>query len=512
MLAVWISIFGCQSTSKSTDSAVISMIPVFNGDRTFDFPQRSDEWWQEEDERTHVMAGAGMLVGDLNGDEQLDLVHLRRTGVHIHIRQGDEWLSDSFQELDFLASSGALLDWDQDGDVDIFLNTVFGPDVIWIREGNAWSSELLDSPIYSGGNAWYDVNSDGLLDFVSAGYGNDQTEDLLEAFQSNTPYPGEDNFYYEQSEDGQFVAQQNFDNVEYTGFTFMPIFLPFLQGERWDLLLINDFGQINGGHQLLKIVDDGFQTIPEGHGLDVAMHGMGVDATDLNDDKIPDLFITDIDRPMLLTSSGDGIWAQSALAYGFELQADQEVCWGVDWYDVNNDGHEDVWIGCGPLVYADGEESDSPLEQPDALFLWTAEGFVDVASEWGVAVETSTRGGGFVDLNDDGCAELIRVARNGPSEIFVGDCPEQNAWLDIELNDENAGVGATIVVSDGDREQIRWMRAGGTSIAMFLPQRVHFGFGNMQSLNVDVEVTWNDGTVSQFLDVSTNQRVTLGKD
>lgn len=511
MLTFWVLILGCQTDDKSSDSGVSSTVPIFDDTRTFDFPQRSDEWWQEEDDLTHVMAGAGMLVGDLNGDAQLDLVHLRRSGVHIHIREGDEWLSDSFQELDFLASGGALLDWDQDGDVDIFLNTVFGPDVIWIREGDSWSSELLDSPIYSGGNAWYDVNEDGLLDVVSAGYGNDQTEALLEAFQSNTPYPGEHNFYYEQVNAGQFESVENFDTVGLPNFTFMPIFLPFLEGERWDLLLINDFGQINGGHQLLQIVDGDFQPVEEGHGLDVQMHGMGVDATDLNGDQIPDVFITDINRPMLLTSSGDGTWVQSALAYGFELQEDQEVCWGVHWYDINNDGHEDLWIGCGPLVYADGEESDSPLEQPDALFLWTEEGYVDVAPEWGMASTTSTRGGGFVDLNDDGCAELIRVARNGPSEIFLGECPEENTWLDIELEDGNAGVGSTIVVSDGNREQVRWMRAGGTSIAMSFPQRVHFGFGSKTSLTVDVEVTWTDGTTSGFSDVSTNQRIVLGK-
>ena len=185
---------------------------------------------------------------------------------------------------------------------------------------------------------------------------------------------------------------------------------------------------------------------------------------------------------------------------------------GVDWYDVNNDGHEDLWVGCGPIEHPDSNIfTDSPSEQPDALFLWTEDGFVDVASDWGIDRTNNTRGGGFVDINQDGCAELARVPRNGPTEIFIGTCPEHHAWLDVELDDGNAGIGSTVVVEMNGHRQVRWMTAGGRSIATFFPQVVHFGFGATGKQTVDVEVHWSDGSVSEFRDVDTNRRIVFDK-
>jgi hypothetical protein len=53
--------------------------------------------------------------------------------------------------------------------------------------------------------------------------------------------------------------------------------------------------------------------------------------------------------------------------------------------------------------------------------------------------------------------------------------------------------------------------ASGTSIATFLPQVVHFGFGAIEEQTVDVEVRWSDGSVSEFNDVETNRRIVFDK-
>ena len=75
---------------------------------------------------------------------------------------------------------------------------------------------------------------------------------------------------------------------------------------------------------------------------------------------------------------------------------------------MSNDGHEDLWVGCGPIEHPDSNIfTDSPSEQLSALFLWTEDGFVDVAPDWGVDRTNNTRGGGFVDINLDGCAEEV---------------------------------------------------------------------------------------------------------
>ena len=129
MLIVLLPI-GCQSSNFDPLNHVI-----FQPNRFLDLPQDSEEWWEEEDALSNVFAGAGVLFGDLNGDERLDIVLLRRNGVHIHVQNPNGWTSISYTNLDFLASSGGILDWDEDGDADILFNTVFGPGIIW---GAGW--------------------------------------------------------------------------------------------------------------------------------------------------------------------------------------------------------------------------------------------------------------------------------------------------------------------------------------------------------------------------------------
>ena len=507
-IVLTILLVGCtpEVTKHSND-------PIFASNRTREIPQHSDDWWSEEDELSNIYAGAGVLMEDIDLDGFIDIVLLRRSGVHIWLNRIDYWEEMSHPAVDFLAGDGSILDWDKDGDNDILINTVFGPDVMWIQDEGTWAVQEIPSPNFSSGGTWYDVNHDGLLDVLLSGYGNDQNEDLFNSLEAAIPYPGEANQLLLQSTSGTFTPVEDFDTVELDAFTFKMTALPFRNSINWDLLVVNDFGHVNGGHQLYRL-DGGNYTIEEpNHGLDIGMFGMGIDATDLNNDRIPDVLITDIGNPALLLSIGD-TWVNSALQLGFEFPEDREVCWGVDWYDINNDGSEDVWIGCGPLLYADqDQEYPAQLEQPDALYLSTSSGFEDVSANWGIDRTTNTRGGGFVDLDNDGCAELVRVARNGPAEIFIGQCPKENRWIDIRLDDENAGVGATITVDDGQNTQIRWMTAGGTSLATYLPLQVHFGFGALsEDATIAVQVTWRDGTTTDFLALEIDQRVTLRKD
>ncbi len=506
LFVLYMVVLGCTDSKSDTADTTVDN-PIFSVERIWDIPQRSTEWWEQEDERSSVFAGAGALMEDIDRDGLLDLVLLRRGGVHILRNLNGQFETMRVPEIAGLPANGSIVDWDQDGDMDLFLNTAFGEDAL-CRWDDVWSVEYLSSSDYSAASTWYDVNNDGLLDLLSAGYGNDHDPALVEALQTNTPHPGEDNALWIQQSDHSFVRTEDFEGNDFANFSFSMTMLPFQQQNDWDLLVVNDFGHLNGAHQLFSLNDGLFTSVDAGHGLDVAMYGMGIDATDLNDDLIPDVFITNIDRPVLLTSL-DGTWVDSTLALGFDFIEERQVCWGVDWYDVNNDGHEDLWVGCGPLTNPEQSPMLEPqLYQPDALYLWTDDGYQDVAFDWGVAETTSTRAGGFADFNNDGCAELVRVPRDGPTQLFEGACPSDHQWLDIRLDDGNHGIGATIVVRTPDSRQVRWMTAGGTSFATFTPLIAHFGFGAAGLSTVDVEVTWRDGSTSSHT-VDLNQRITL---
>ena len=168
--------------------------PVYSIEQTLDFPQRSAEWWGIETDDINIVAGSGIMFGDVNTDGVLDIVHLRRSGVHIHMRTSttsEEWMTTSFDELEGIPASGAMLDWDKDGDVDLLVNMVYGADLMWHQEQGQWEMRTLESPVFGTGNAWYDVDEDGLLDFVTAGYGDDTSMEFYAAMENGQPYSGE---------------------------------------------------------------------------------------------------------------------------------------------------------------------------------------------------------------------------------------------------------------------------------------------------------------------------------
>ena len=73
--------------------------------------------------------------------------------------------------------------------------------------------------------------------------------------------------------------------------------------------------------------------------------------------------------------------------------------------------------------------------------------------------------------------------------------------------------GRAAIMNDGERSQIRWMTAGGTSLATYLPLQAHFGFGQLpEDATVNAQVTWRDGTTTEYPSLELNQRLTLRKD
>ena len=66
------------------------------------------------------------------------------------------------------------------------------------------------------------------------------------------------------------------------------------------------------------------------------------------------------------------------------------------------------------------------------------------------------------------------------------------------------------VVSNGDT-QTRWMMAGGLNYNSAPPLELHFGLGTVPRVD-ELEITWPDGRVSRFTDVSTRQILTVTQD
>ncbi|MPZ21551.1 MAG: hypothetical protein GEV06_27220 [Luteitalea sp.] len=134
-------------------------------------------------------AGLGVVTGDFNGDERIDLyVANDGTPNHLWLSQGDR----TFREAGLISGSAfnqdaepeagmglAAADFDRDGDDDIFVTNLTGEtNTLYLNDGTANFADVTlerglagDSLPYTGfGTAWLDYDDDGLLDlFVANG-------------------------------------------------------------------------------------------------------------------------------------------------------------------------------------------------------------------------------------------------------------------------------------------------------------------------------------------------------
>jgi enediyne biosynthesis protein E4 len=125
--------------------------------------------------------GAGVCLGDVDGDGRPDVFLARTEGANALYRNLGDW---RFEDITTSAGVGApdrfstgcaLVDIDGDGDLDLVLLATTGPNAIFLNDGHAHFAEHRDlglDPAGHGGTtiAMADVDGDGDLDLYVANY------------------------------------------------------------------------------------------------------------------------------------------------------------------------------------------------------------------------------------------------------------------------------------------------------------------------------------------------------
>lgn len=473
----------------------------------------------------------GVTAADVNGDGLVDIYVCQVAGYkglegknRLYINQGDGSFLDlaEFYGLDFqgLSTQAAFLDYDKDGDLDLYLlnHSVKSPEVFA-------ESDMRGKSNPKGDKLYMNLAAQGKRGF----------EDVTEAAGIYSSVLGF----------GLGLSVEDFD------------------GDGWlDIYVSNDFTE--NDYLYLNQKDGTFSESLDSLIANTSRYSMGNDAADLNGDGKPEIFTTD------MLPANPEIWMKSVgedkqevydikKTFGYSdqyvrnnlqlnrgVQGFAEIAFfagveATDWSwspllaDLDNDGLTDIHITNGIVKRpndldfiqysqeAPGSLSLEELRKQQILMLPTMKlanytfrntgemKFESVSEIWGLAQESFSNGSTYADLDNDGDLELILNNLDQPAFIYENHSEKSgNAYLKVKLRglaQNYFALGAKVdVFAEGKRwtqrlSSSRGFQSGG-------PAELLFGLG--QTVRIDsLLVNWAAGYPEIFYTDSINQTLTL---
>src|SRR3974390_2320803 len=145
--------------------------------------------------------------------------------------------------------------------------------------------------------------------------------------------------------------------------------------------------------------------------------GMGSDFRDVNNDGLPDIWHTAVEReefPLFL-NRGRGEFDDFTLQGGLKKTGEMSG-WGNGIFDFDNDGWKDLFVARSNVLDNIAQFSNRKYEEPNSVLRNLGNGkFQDVSSEAGpdFQVAAAQRGVAFGDIDNDGRIDAVVTVLNG---------------------------------------------------------------------------------------------------
>lgn len=476
----------------------------------------------------------GAIMGDINGDGLLDIYVCAVVGINgfngqneLFLNNGDTTFTESAAEfgLDFdtYSSSAALLDYDLDGDLDLYLlnhavhtqesygkaevrqkRNIQSGDRLLRNDGDIFVDVSEDAGIYGGANGYglgiaiADFNQDGYPDIY---VGNDFHED---------------DYYYINNGNGTFSEQ-----------------------------LRSHFGH-------------------------TTKFSMGNDVADINHDGWPDLISLDMlpeDEKVLKSSEGDDLTQTQILRvarFGYHYQYSRNMLFvnqqnapyseiaiqsgiaATDWSwsalfgDYDQDGEQDIFISNGIpkrpndldfIKFASDEQiknklNNTKLVDQQAINMmpsgvthnYVFKGrddlkYQDMSGIWTVKDTLISGATAMADLDNDGDLDLITNTLNSPATLYVNKTDAKANYLKLRFNytEKNKfGIGTKVFAYLNGQLQYKELYTVRGFQASSEPM-VHFGFGKQEKID-SIKIVWPNRTFQVLREVATNQTLEISTD
>lgn len=484
-------------------------------------PSRSSEKYMPE------VMGSGVVIADFNRDGAPDVVLINagdlrtpdrthRAANRIYFNDGRGNFSDRTKEWNLpspgYGMGGAAGDFDNDGWTDLFLTSWDGVDALLRNTGKGFVNVTADSGIphdgrWSTSAGFFDMDGDGDLDLYITRYVNYTLENALKCYYNRihiycTPvlYDAVPDRLLRNNGDGTFTDVSVEAGIPQDACKGLAVAIGDVDSDGdVDIYVANDtsrnFLLINDG--LGKFEEIGRQAGVAYSETGAEEAGMGVDLSDVNADRRMDIVCSNFQgETTSIYRQGERLFFREVSdTIGVGRTARARLSFGLDFFDADNDGDEDLLVGNGHIEdNVHSYRQDVTFEQANTLYECVGlNKFVDVTAAAGPALSDRqvSRGLATADLDNDGDLDFIINNNGGTAQVGMNETkPIGNfvsLWLEGRKSNRNA-IGARVVAKIGDREITRQVQ-GASSYLSICDFRVHLGLAGAESID-ELTIYW----------------------
>jgi enediyne biosynthesis protein E4 len=418
-------------------------------------------------------------------------------------------------------------DYDNDGDLDIYLNN-FGPNVLYRNNGDGTFTDvtakagLANGDKLGAGANFLDIDGDGDLDLFVSNYvtfaykaHKIRQRGKNRMYSGPKDYPPSSNNLFRNNGNGTFTDISAVSGIaKHLGAGMGTVCADYDNDGDTDIFVAND----DEANFLFRNDRKGKFTevgLIAGVAYDIGGNeesSMGVGCADYDNNGWLDFYVTGYQQELALLyrNIGRGAFEDATRSSGAGAGTLPHVNWGTDFADFDNDGDRDLFIACGHFDANIKKVDDSTdYEVRNVLLMNTGKGqFTNVSDKCGDAlkVKLSSRGTAFGDLDNDGDVDAVVLNWRRSPTIIRNDSPTKNHWLQVRLQGVKTnrdGVGARVKVVSGKLTQIDEVHSG-RGYQSHYGMRLHFGLGALNKID-RVEVRWIGGGMDVLKNVRVDQ-------